>query len=986
MPVKGVTERSAASRTPKVGVPRLVGREQQMTALAEALGSPPRVVLVEGEAGIGKTRLVQEALTMLPALGGRVLVAACPPFRQPYTLGPLVDALRQGVGDVTGLRLSALGGALRPLFPEWAAGLPPALESLEDPAAARHRLLRAMAEMLERLAVTLLVVEDVHWADDSTLEFLLFAISRQPQRLSLLLTYRPEDIPAGSLLRRLSSRPAGVSRMWLTLEPLNITDTASLISSMLDDEPVSERFAAFLHERTDGLPLAIEESVRLLHERADVARRSGGEGWERRRLDEIDVPPTVRDAVLERAERLSEPAQRILRTAAVLTDPASEAVLLSVSALSPEDAHVGLAAALESRLLHEDGNAYVAFRHLLASRAIYEAIAVSERRAAHLRAAQALGKVTPPPITQVARHYREAGKTAEWCRYTEQAADLALATGDEATAAALLHDLTVNADLPVGTVARLIPRIPLYSLTSVALVDDLVNRLRWVLTSDDLDPDDQAELRWHLGRILLNAGDFQEGIEEVQRAIPGLTRRPLEAVRAMIALGTPTRTLWSADVHRSWLDRAARTMAESPVSPEAHLAPAVDRATALLELGDEAGWTAAAGLTPNPATPQEALATTRGWLNTGDGAMRWGRYDEARQRLDTALRLTRKHDYPRVHVGTLVTLAHLDYYTGNWAGLRERAAALADLDDIHPHTWMEAVLVVGLLSVAAGANRMAREKLRMARGEETSRGVVDIPLESTAALARLHLMENSVQEALDLTGESLRVITAKEIWLWATDIAPVRVQALIALGCNEEAAKLIVAFARGLRGQAAPAPRAALASCRAILAESQGENVRAAALFRRAASAWGKLPRPYEALLARERQAQCLLNAGEGGAGLALLTRLRDEMITLGARGDANRVVSTLREHGVAVRRPQRGGKRGYGDQLSPREVDVVRLVAIGHSNREIGEILTLSRKTVACHLDSAMRKLQVGSRTALAVRAVQVGIITDESADPTVS
>ena len=89
------------------------------------------------------------------------------------------------------------------------------------------------------------------------------------------------------------------------------------------------------------------------------------------------------------------------------------------------------------------------------------------------------------------------------------------------------------------------------------------------------------------------------------------------------------------------------------------------------------------------------------------------------------------------------------------------------------------------------------------------------------------------------------------------------------------------------------------------------------------------------------------------------------------------RVIRTLNEHGVRARRPWWGGRRGYGDQLSPRELDVVRLLIDGRTNRQVAEELVLSPKTVANHVDSLMRKLGVSSRTALAVRAVETGLVS---------
>jgi hypothetical protein len=254
------------------------------------------VVLIEGEAGIGKSRLVQEYLA---SAEGGALVACCPPFGRPHTLGPVADAFHQATDGVRGLGLSGLAGALRSLFPEWVAGLPPAPEPTEDATAARHRLFRALAELASCLGVSVIVAEDAHWADEATLEFLLFLASSPAARLGLVITVRPEDVPPGSLLPRLARLAAGSSGLRLALGPLDVGGTAGLVSSMLAADHLSDDFAAFLHEHTGGVPLAVEESVRLMAARADLKRR-GGE-WVRRELAELPVPPPVRDAVLDRA-------------------------------------------------------------------------------------------------------------------------------------------------------------------------------------------------------------------------------------------------------------------------------------------------------------------------------------------------------------------------------------------------------------------------------------------------------------------------------------------------------------------------------------------------------------------------------------------------------------------------------------------------------------------------------------------------------------
>ncbi|MET8748011.1 hypothetical protein [Streptomyces sp. NPDC004728] len=396
----------------------------------------------------------------------------------------MVDAIRSATEDVARLGLSGLAGALRPLFPEWASALPPAPDLAEDAAAARHQLFRAIEEILVGLEVGLLAVEDVHWAYEATLEFLLFLASRPRHQVSLLVSYRPEEVAQDSLLLRLSSRqPAGAARLRLSLEPLDVPGTAAMVSSMLGGERVSDEFATILHSRTDGLPLAVEESVRLMWNRADMPRR--GDSWVRQRLSEIDVPPTVRDVVLERSARLGPAAQAALRAAAVLADPAPEEAVVEVMAPEGDPASrlAGLAEAVGSGLLREDQRGLVSYRHMLACRAVYEAIPVPQRRAMRLRAAHVLEDTIPSPVAQLARHFREAGDTTAWCRYTEQSADLALASGDDATAVTLLHDLLTNAGLPPADVVRLTGKVPFHLPSGHERYRELMDALRLVLNT-----------------------------------------------------------------------------------------------------------------------------------------------------------------------------------------------------------------------------------------------------------------------------------------------------------------------------------------------------------------------------------------------------------------------------------------------------------------------------------------------------------------------
>jgi DNA-binding CsgD family transcriptional regulator/tetratricopeptide (TPR) repeat protein len=948
-----------------VSRPRFVGRHRDLATVRDALAQSPAVVLIEGEAGIGKSRLLREVLA---AATGPVLVGGCPPFRVPYTLGPVVDAVRPAADDVAALGLSSLAGALRQLFPEWAEALPPALEPAEDASAARHRLFRALVELMAAVGASVLVVEDVHWADEATLEFLLFLVSQAT--VSLVVTYRPEEVAADSLLRRLSSGlPVSTTRARVSLTALDVAETAELVSSMLSGEQLSDSFAEFVRERTDGIPLAIEESVRLMSERADLLYRDGH--WVRQDLADIAVPPTVRDAVLERTARFGPATLTVLRAVAVLVDPADEDLLVTVSGLAPETVRDAVAEALDAGLLEEDERGAVSYRHFLAYRAVYEATAVRDRRAMHLRAAEHLERSTPLPVGRLARHFGEAGESEKWFGYAERAADAAQLAGDEATGVALLDSLITHATTAApNEVGRLTYKITFASVTDERRYDRVLAALRSTLDHDGLEPVPRAEVRAQLGRLLLHRSHYAEGYALLERAVPDLPRGSIQLAATVALLSLPGWVDRTAQTCRYWLRQIPELTAELP--PTERLRIDVDLMSTLLALGEESGWEVAAQLSTAAASALDRPHVARVEVNIGDAALEWGRNIEARRRLDRALELTEAGQYRRLRSIARANLLRLDWRTGNWLGLAARATVLADDPDLSPGSQQEAALVAGALDAAVGEGERAVRRLELVVAETLPARTVVSAVDPVAELAMLWLDQGRLDDALRIGGEVVDLIAQSELWILATAPVPVYVEALLASGRADEAAALVAEFAAGLGDRQIPAPRAALLLCRAMLTEARGALGEAATRYEQAAQAWAAQPRPYDALRATERRARVLLAAGDR-SGVRLLDEARRGFGRLGATVAKERAAATLREHGVA---PHGGGRPSYGDELSPREREVVRLVAAGRTNPEIAAELTLSRQTVASHIRSAMRKVRVDSRTALAVRAVGLGVL----------
>ncbi|NEA98544.1 LuxR family transcriptional regulator [Streptomyces sp. SID13726] len=963
-----------------------MGRGAELAAVRAVLERGPAFVVIEGEPGIGKSRLVREAVGPPDERGA--LIATCPPLPEPFTLGAVVDALRRMCPTPpSGLQLSPLAGVLRPLLPDWADQLPPPPQGLPDPRATRHRLLSALTEMVGRLDVRVLVIEDVHWADPATLEWLLTLTTTGSTDMSVVVTFRPDEVAAGSLLSRLTSRvPADVSFVRMTLEPLDLAATHALVASMFDTPAVSTEFVSFLHEHTDGVPLALEECVLLLRDREDVVHRDGT--WIGRVLAELKVPSTLRDSVLERVARLDGGARGVLEAAAVLDAPSDESLIAEVAGLPPDDVLKGLAAALGSGLLREWTPGAYAYRHALDRLAVHESLPAPNRRRLHARAAVSLRPLRPEPIARLFRHCREAGDVEGWCRYGEVSADVALESGDDRAAVVTLLSLLGAESLPTEDRSRLVRKMGGAAVFGARDVSDLargvLDAVRHVLSYDDLARAHRGEIQLLLGRLLRDVGQESAAFDEIEAAVAHLRDRPELAGPAMSTLGMPLVPHWPGARHRAWLARAAALLPEI-ASPSDRLRVTTNCASALLLLGEEEGWRAADEIqrTTAPASVPEHRLLARFHFNVGQMSIAWGRYDEARSRLTAAAALVAEIGYGRLTATVRVPFLYLDFCTGNWAGLEETAAELATDRNANPYGTRLIRQIRAVLALAASDGVEARRRLREMADEFAETGLCEPEAGlSAAALARSYVADGDWEAALDVTGRVVELAGHKDAWLWATDALGPRLDALSGVGRPDRAEQLLGRYADGTGGRDAPSAVAALSLGRAILAEARGELDRAAGAFATAASMWARLPRPYDELLALERQGRCLLRLGRPDPALALLGTAQERLWTLGARTDADRVAQLLREHGVEVSRPWRRGPRGYGTRLSPRERQVVALVAQGMTNRAVAEALFVSPKTVATQLSSAMRKLRVSSRTAVVRAAVETGVLaldTDE-------
>jgi DNA-binding NarL/FixJ family response regulator len=944
---------SAAAVVGRLTSPILVGRDDELSLLLEAATSPPAFAAVEGEAGVGKTRLVEELMAR-PELQDRGRhVGRCHQLSEPFLLGPVVDAVR---GAAPAPRpFTAVVGALRPLLPELADRLPPPPDPLGDPRAERHRLFRAVRELLHALGPSVLVLEDVHWADQATVELVRFLVPQLPPNLTLVCTYRREDLADRSPLPGLAGHlPSGARGVRVTLPPLDRGQLHALVATILDVEDVSREFADCLLESSGGLPFAVEEILKLLEDRKDLVHRN--RVWVRRRLEEIEVPAVLQDSLLERLGRLSPDAQEVVRAAAVLGTPGAEHIVLGVAARPAERGARALADALSAAMLVESSRGLYGFRHALARQAVENAIPSPVRQRLHLRAARALEGVRPKPLARLAHHYRAGGDAKRWVRYAEAAAEHAAAMHDDATAYGLLKEALAVPGLPPSARARLGSKLAIHAIYSLNH-EEAIAVLRHLVGDGTLPRGLRGEVRFSLGTLLLEAGELACSYAEIARSVDELVRRPDLQARSMAHLAQP----WaSADVrveeHLRWLDQAVRAAAGSN-DPEVRTKVAVDRAVTLLAFGDPRCWEAVEEIPRPGAGAGEMRQAVRACNNVADAMLHLGHYRRAEEVIREGLRVAGVASYARGATALHITWVELDWVLGNWDGLRDRARSSADEAEDWAIFRGDVETVLGLVLLAQGEVRPALRRLdALARQRSTTPAFLPW---AAGGVARIRLAQGKPDAALNATAGALDIVQRKGVWNWATDVAPAAVEALLAADRRADATRLRHEFAEGLQRRGAPAASAALAVCDALLMDDDG----AAEAHLAAEQAWLALPRPYEAAMARERAGRCLLVAG-AERGPELLVEAMDAFRALGAAWDAARVRRTLQAHGVIP--PNRRGRRGYGGELSPREAQVAELAAAGLNNGDIGLALFLSRKTVEKHLTSAMRKLDVSARTEL--------------------
>lgn len=947
---------STEEETAKHGYP-MVGRERELSLLASVFSRPTAVVFVEGEAGVGKTRLVQEATRALCDRGVRVLVGRCHPLREPIPFGPVLEALPAAADwlpDVA--RLSPQTGALAPLLPGLADHLPPEPHTPSDPRLARLQILGGLRGVLEALCPAVLVVEDMHWADETTRELLLWLARDPPPGLTLVFTYRSEDLPrATPVLGAPYRRPPGTNGAEIRLEVLTERDVCDLVGAVLGARATS-RLARSVHERSAGLPLVVEEDLLCLTGRGAERRTQDGEvdaHDELALLESAEVPRALQEAVQMRMARLSEPATALVQAAAVLSVPADFPTLAETAAMDLDEATAALAETVRSALLRETGPALYGFRHALAQQAVYRDILGPVRDGLHRRAHRILEAQPTPPLVQIAHHTRALGDVRRWLREAEAAAGQALALGDDGVAIALNHDILrqpgVRPDVR-SRVALNLARIADYSVDYAAGA----TALRRILADPELEPEARGEVRLALALFLIDQQGEKQGYAELERAVDELRNRPDLSVRAMTSLARGEPHVPRATA-RTWMRRAERAVFEVPSA----LAKSAVHATSLDLMardGDPEVWDLVDQL-PRDVEDREVLGHhLRALKNVGVAAMERGFDGRGTRLLEECRVLSSRSGFRTTECNSRVALLTLDWLGGRWDGLEERFRVLgAEAPDMLPVT-RAAAGVRGNLAMARGQWARALQEFRRAVPVEDQCAGAGEVVSAVSGIAQVHLAQGDAEAAWAVVAPVLDPsLTAPRAW--ANGLMLVAVRAALECGHRDAAERLVDAVEEDTRGTDSPAVAAVFALTRGMLLRHDGDLEGAALRFGLARSAYADMRRPYAAAHAAEFLSEAMSTRDREAAG-GELAQAADTYAALGATADTARCEGKLRDFGLW--RPSSPGRRGYGLDLSPREKQVAHLLADGAANQDIARTLVLSVRTVEHHVARTLKKLGV--------------------------
>jgi DNA-binding CsgD family transcriptional regulator len=934
----------------------LVGRSAELASLVELLlraaEGPCQVALIEGEAGIGKTRLLVEVLNRARGLGFQPFIGAAAELERDRPFGALVEALdlypsasdpeRAEIGHLLAGDRDLVGGSML---------------SLAEAPALRFRILEAVLTLVERLSLSapmVIAVEDLHWADASTLLCLRELYRRLAHLpLALVVTLRPS--PWSPELDRLLGHFVAHEGFHLLLGSMDPDAVAALVVEVVGTPPGPTLLQAV--EGAGGNPLFVTELLRALSSEGAIQVREG-----RAELPEFALPPSFRLLILRQLETLPAETIEVLRVASILGASFSLAELAAVLG-TPSSALVNkIQEAIRAGVLGEVGER-LAFRHELVREAVYSDLPLSVRRALHLQAGRALAAAAAPP-GQVAAHLA-----------------VGAAPGDQEAVQWLRRAAGMAARSAPSVAVRLLERATeLLAATDpvrVSIAAELVAVLAWSgrladaetkaheLLIPGLPADIERTLRVTLAEAMLARGRAEDAFRQMGALTEALPENDPQRTR-LLAFAGWTR-LFAGDVQGAVAeehevltaadregDEGARSVALCGLCVAFHLLGDIDRA---VELGTEAiRW--------GEQDPTHHLDRYPARLFLGRALQDCDQMAEADRVLREGIRRSEELGLA-VHLPFYhAQLGALRFVTGEWDdAVAELKAAIQAGEEQQLGALILPRSLLALVAIHRNQLLAAEEALVLAEREQTETG-------SAYGMDVLRWARALLLEARDDGQAALSFLETA----WTGPMLKIPPQLvrrgpdLVRLAVGERRPELgrvvVEAMDRATAGSPVATWRGAALWCRGLLNSDADVLVEAV-------RAYQQVRRPIERARACEDAASLLSGVGRGEEAVALLRVAVEVYEHVGAFMDLTRAEAALRSLGIrrGRKRARRRPSKGW-ESLTPTEIEVVLLVTQGLTNVEIGRRLFISRRTVETHLSHIFGKLGVSSRVQLAAQA----------------
>jgi DNA-binding CsgD family transcriptional regulator/tetratricopeptide (TPR) repeat protein len=939
----------------RVSCPTLVGRTVELArldaALAQARSGSSVLLFVSGDAGIGKSRLIETFTRRAREDDAIVFSGACLDLAEgaaPYA--PFVAALRPLADELNGEELAhVLGEAQRELgalLPEL-CGRPP---SRRD-GAERGRLYELALGLFRRMAAlrpAVLILEDLHWIDSASAD-LLAMLGGNLRRAGLLIigTYRSDEVPRdhplhGTVLEL--ERSGRAERVELT--GLSVDEVTAQVTGILGTEPATRQTRS-LFDRSEGNPFFVEELL-----------AAGPTSTE--------LTASLCDVLLTRVERLGPATGQVLRAVATIGRGADEELIGTVTGLPPDELEVALQEAVAHRLLVVTGDGYDV-RHALLREALHADLLPGQRNRLHLAVAEALeGRDVP---AESARHWYAAGDrpralagfvaaaaaaqtTNAWAvalAHYERALRLWPAVADAESRCGFGHAELLRRAAEVAMAEGETDRAQSLTETSIAEVDASVAPLR------------AAALRILMGRIHWVEGDLAAACRSYDEAVAMLPAKASTRERAQVrALQGHAFMLQSRYTDAVSCCREAIAVAVAVGAPDLEGHARNTLGVSLAHLGEaDKGLDELAGALRIAKSRDDTWELGRTYVNFSDALLSAGRWAEAAEVGMEGVDVCRRLGYGRTTCmcaagNTLAALVRL----GRWSDADRLVDEVNDIDAPPGQRW-GVTLAMADLDLRRGRLDGARRRLASLAGDAARSDALEFAGTFHVSAAWLAVSEGKPEESREHVQAGLKLIRGSEY----TRIGP----QLCSIGLCAEAA---------LDGDPGPL----LKECREFLSgltespepEAYGRHAEAEATrlttpdpeaWLVAMAAWEGLGEPYHAAYCRFRGAEALLVVkGSREEATELLRAAHEKVVSLGAYSLRQKIEDLSRRGRLELVRAA-----GTMPGLTAREGEILALLSDGRTNRQIAEELFISERTVGVHVSRILHKLGVPNRGAAA-------------------